>query len=464
MSGWALRELVGAELGDARLDARLVRLVEHFSERPEASIPQACGSAAATKAAYRFWDNRAVSPEGILRPHRYRTLERCREWPVTLVVQDTTEIDLSSHAVAQGLGYLTCPHARGLLVHNLLCVSSTGTPLGLLEQFVWTRPLENLGQRSLRDRRVTQEKESQRWLDGLAAVERHLSHQPCVVLVGDRESDLFDLFAAPRASSIELLVRVRDRRRRVAGPIPHLGEAIRQSPPRAETTIEVPRGDDRPSRKARLTIRWARLAVERPVNHPNRLAPRSVSLWFVEACEEEPPPGVQPIGWLLATTLRVETIDEALAVLRWYTYRWRIERFHYVLKSGYGIERHRLATQMRMERLLATLSVVAWHVLYLAYEARRNPTVECTRVFTGEQWQVLHLAVHPGQRLPAQPPDLATALRDCARLGGFLARKRDGPPGVKTLWRGWSRLFDLAAGYRLAIEQTPHPDSSEDYG
>jgi hypothetical protein len=229
MSGWALSELVGAELGDGRLNDRLIRLAERLSERPEASIPQACSNAAETKAAYRFWDNDAISPEENLKPHRKSTANRASQHPVVLAVQDTTEVDFSTHEATEGLGYLACEHARGLLVHSVLCVSPAGTPLGLLDQFTWARPPAQLGKRRTRNNRLTPEKESQRWLDGLAAAQRHLPQHPCVVVVGDRESDLFDLFAAPSVAHIRLLVRVRDRRRRVEGPVKHLGDAVTEA-------------------------------------------------------------------------------------------------------------------------------------------------------------------------------------------------------------------------------------------
>ncbi len=373
------------------------------------------------------------------------------------------EMDLSAHAATEGLGYLACKHARGLLVHHVLCLSAAGSPLGLLDQFTWTRPLEELGKRRTRNQRATAEKESQRWLEGLASVQRHLPHLQ-VMLIGDRESDLFDLFAAPRSDRLGLLVRVRDRRRRAEDSAQHLGEAVAQSPPRCQRMIEVPRADDRPARQADLTLRWKRLTICRPVNHRGTAPAQPVILWFLQAREEQPPEGVTPLCWLLATTVRIETIDEARRVLTWYLYRWRIERFHYVLKSGLGIERHQLATRQRAERLLATLSIIAWHVLWMAYEARRQPSACCTSIFTTDQWRVLHLAVNPRAPLPGQPPNLITAVRQCARLGGFLGRKRDGFPGVKTLWRGWRRLTDLLAGYRLAISHTTTSDCYEEYG
>ena len=452
-----MHELVGADFGDVRLSDRLVRLVEQFSEHPESSTPQACGSAAATKAAYRFWDNPAVSPEAILWPHADETADRAAEHRVLLVAQDTTEINLTTHGKATGLGYLGSTDCRGLLLHSLLAISPHGVPLGLLHQHIWRRPLEEMGKRRQRNSKPVDQKESRRWLDGLAAAEAALPEHPQVVVVGDRESDLYDLFSMPRRPQTDLLVRVRDQRRRVEHRAKYLRDALRESPPRAEITIEVPRADGRPRRQARLTLRWARLTVCRPANHLGPPPEKPVRLWFLLAEEENPPPGQTPILWLLVTTLPITNVEDAVRLLQWYLFRWRIEEFHYVLKSGCRIEQRQLATAERMQRAIATFSIVAWRLLWLTYEARRTPEVCCTRVLETDAWQVLYLKLHPRRPLPSQPPTLAQAVRWIARLGGFLDRKHDGQPGVTTLWRGWRRLDDLVLGYRIATNTAPHP-------
>ncbi len=462
MVSWVTHELLGADFHDLRLTERLLRIVERFAARPAASIPHIGDAKAEATATYRFFANPAVTVDAILQPHRLRTAQRAAEHPLVLVAQDTTEINLTTHDDTAGLGYLSDPQSHGLLLHNLLCISPAGVPLGVLDQRAWVRPKDERGKRKTRNQRLTQDKESQRWLDGLASVEQHLAAHPHVVLVSDRESDIYDLFVAPRAANVDLLVRVRDRKRRVEHPAKHLGAAVANSPAKVEITLEIPRADDRPRRTATLTLRWLTLTICRPANHRGIVPTTPLQLTVLEAREEQPPEGVEPVVWLLATTLTIANVDDALRILRWYTFRWLIERLHFVLKSGCGAERHQLGTKERCERLLATLTIVAWHVLQLMYEARREPEAVCTRVLTSDEWHVLHWQTQRRAPLPPTAPSIRTALRQIAQLGGFLARKRDGEPGVRTIWRGLRRLNDLTLGYRLARD---HPlTSCEDCG
>jgi Transposase DNA-binding/Transposase Tn5 dimerisation domain len=457
-----IEELVGADFGDIRLSARLVRLVEQFSERPEGGVLEACGSASAAKAAYRFWSNESVTPAGILCSHVEQTTRRASAFPVVLVAQDTTEIHLTSHTATTGLGYLGSARCRGIMLHNLLCLSPEGVPLGMLGQRFWARDVADLGKRVRRNSKPVEQKESQRWLDGLATVEQQLAGHPSVVLIGDRESDLYDLFAQRRSAGVELLVRVCRRERCVDHPARYLGHAVAESPPRAEMTIRVPRADDRPERTAVLTLRWCQLTIREPANYLGVPAVQPVQLYFLLAREDYPPAGQKRLEWLLATTVSIETFEDAQRVLQWYRCRWMIERFHFVLKSGCGIEQRCLETAERMENLIATFSLVAWRLLWLTCEARRTPDEDCTVILDQDQWRVLHLAKHRGTAPPTHCPSLRQAVIDIAKLGGFLGRRGDGQPGVKTLWRGWRRLTDLVRGYQLATGRTT--DSIEDYG
>lgn len=121
------------------------------------------------------------------------------------------------------------------------------------------------------------------------------------------------------------------------------------------------------------------------------------------------------------------------------------ERYHYVLKSGCGVEDLQLES-----RALATFAVVAWWLLWLTYHARQQPTQSCETVLQPLEWQLLYRHVHRTARLPRKPPALREAIRWIAQLGGFLGRKGDGDPGVKTLWLGLKRLDDMLVGHRLA--------------
>ena len=448
---WAWDELRTTRLADPRLDLRLPRMVEDFAEHPEASCTEALGRAGA-KAAYRFWDNPRVQAEEILSGHAEQATQRSMQYPVVLVAQDTSEINLTDHPATQGTGYLGSPQCRGLLLHSLLAISPTGVPLGIVRQFTWVRPVQQLGKRHRRRKTPLKEKESQRWLDGLTATAGCFAQHPHVVLMGDRESDLFDLFAAPRPANLDLLVRVCRERRRVEHPTKYLNTALESEPVRGHVQIDIPPRANRQARRAKMAVRWLSLEVHAPCHGPER---PSVRLTFILIEEIHPPQGEKPVRWLLATTLPVGSLEDALRCVQWYAYRWTIERFHFVLKSGCKIEQRQLETVGRMERAIAVFSIVAWRLLWLTLQARETPEAPCTMILEEFEWKVLWVTIHTRTRqLPAKPPTLREAIRMLAQLGGFLARKCDGEPGPQTLWRGLRRLHDLAHGWLAAQRYT----------
>jgi hypothetical protein len=447
---WAWEELRNTRLGDPRLELRLPRMVEGFARHPEASCTEALGRAG-VKAAYRFWDNPRVQAEDILAGHAQQCAQRSMEYSVVLVAQDTTEIDLTSHPATQGTGYLGSANGRGLLLHTLLTISPTGVPLGVLRQFSWTRPMEELGKRHRRRKTPLKEKESQRWLDGLRAAGEGLAQHPQVVLMGDRESDLFDLFAAPRPAHVDLLVRACRERRRVEHPARYLDTALQREPVRGHVQTQIPARPNRQARTAKMSVRWLSLEVHAPRHGPKR---PSVRLTFILVEEIQSPQGEKRVRWLLATTLAVNSLQDALQYVQWYAYRWIIERFHFVLKSGCKIEQRQLETVERMDRAIPVFSIVAWRLLWLTLQARETPDAPCTMILEEFEWKVLWARVHPRTRqLPGVPPTLREATRCVAQLGGFLGRKCDGEPGPQTLWRGLRRLHDLSQGWLMAQPQ-----------
>jgi hypothetical protein len=448
---WVSEELSRVDLGDVRRDLRLMRIVQRLTEHAEQSLPAMTGSWAECKAAYRFWSNEAIAWRAILAPHRERTVERAQAEKTVLVIQDHTDIDLSTHRATQGLGYLVSAKAYGLLAHTCLAVSEAGVPLGIVDLKLWTRPLEELGKRYQAKKKSTAEKESQHWLDGLAAIERALPHHPHLVVVADREADIYAFFAAPRPDRIDLLVRVCRETRNVEHPMGHLREALAATPWSGTFTTSVPRSRKRAARQARLRVRFTRLSVF-PPGPPQRRRGPAIPLHFVEAEEVDPPSGEKPIRWVLAVTAAVTTVEHAHRVVGWYARRWTIERFHYVFKSGYGVERQQLESLASIERFFAVLAIVAWRVLWLTYAAREHPQTPCTVVLDRAEWQTLYLWMHRKhpQPLPGEPLTLVAAVAMIGRLGGHLGRTRDGPPGVKSIWRGLARLSDLTDGYLLA--------------
>lgn len=454
MQSWAEEELQHAQLGDKRLNKRLIRLVKDLSSQPSASVPQACGSWAATKAAYRFWKSDNVEADDIRKAHQERTVERLRGESMVLMIQDTTELDFTHHPSTKELGHLDHPSLRGLKVHSGLTVSTQGVPLGLIHQEVWVRDTEDIGKKHRRKKRETKEKESQRWLTALSKGQDAIPEGIEVITIADREADIYDLFAAPRRRGSHLLVRAAYNRR-VKHPDRYLWDAIEKSPPQGQLTIDLRRMDDKPPRKATLTVRFMTLEIEPPCNRPKRASFKSIPLQVILAREENPPPGVTPIYWLLITTLPVDSFEDALQCVKWYSHRWLVERYHHVLKSGCHIEQLQLEKADRIKRALATYCIVAWRLLWLTYESRKNPDRPCDEILESHEWQSLYCVIHKTPTPPQTPPTLRQTVRWIAQLGGFLGRKSDGEPGVKTTWRGLIRLHDISDTWKILHPPLP---------
>lgn len=217
----------------------------------------------------------------------------------------------------------------------------------------------------------------------------------------------------------------------------------------------MPRSDAQAARPAKLAVHYGRYSLCPPSTHPRRKLLALLPLHAVLVEEIDAPAGAKPLCWLLLTTLPVPSLAEAVQVVRWYCWRWRIERFHYTLKSGCQVEQLGLETAARLRKAVTLYTAVACQLLYLVYRARQEPEASSGEVLRVEAWQVLWRKFRPQEPLPAQPPSLRQVVRWIAQLGGFLGRKRDGEPGVKVLWRGLRTLHDLVAGYQLAQTAAP---------
>ncbi|AFY46810.1 transposase family protein [Nostoc sp. PCC 7524] len=448
MEQWITKELETTELGDIRRTKRLIKIVENLSAKPEASIPQASGTWAATKATYDFWDSPYIKPAMIRQGHQDATVERIAKHEVVLAIQDTTELNYTTHKALSGTGYLDSKYAQGLKVHSVMTVSPQGIPLGIIEQQVWARKEEELGKAEHRKQKSTAQKESQRWLEALKTTESMIPELVQVVTIADREADIYDLFACPRRPGSDFLIRAAQNRC-LADTQQHLWEQLESIDALGTITLDVKRNPTRPQRTATLNLRYRTITIAPPQNRPKteQLAP--ITLQAILVTEVDPPPECEPICWLLLTTLKIRNLQDVLQYVQWYSYRWLIERYHYVLKSGCRIEKLQLETAHRIEMALATYSIVAWRLLFLTYLARCQKDASCEQVLQPHEWQVLYATLHHQVYPRTSPPTLAEVVNWIARLGGFLGRKGDGYPGVKVLWRGLTRLHDLVEGWEV---------------
>jgi Transposase Tn5 dimerisation domain len=265
--------------------------------------------------------------------------------------------------------------------------------------------------------------------------------------MGDREADIFDLFVMPRQANNELLIRA-EHNRKVQHELDYLIPSIEQAAVMAQMKIEIPRNPERSARTACLALRAMAVTIEVPRHQKHRSTYQPIQLNIILVEEVNSSSGVQPIRWLLLTTLAIETLAQVWQCVRWYSLRWLIERFHYTLKSGCKIEQLQLETKDRLLNALATYSIVAWRLMHLTYCARLHPEQSCEIALLATEWKLLRRKFEPKNR-SKQPPTLHQAVGWIARLGGFLARKNDGEPGLKTIWRGIGILHHLLEGSQL---------------
>lgn len=456
---WIKHECAHAEFGDPRLRARLVRLLADFSRQPQASIPQACGSWSQTLAAYRFFDNDKVSMKSILASHQHATLDRMRAHRVILAAQDTSFLNFTPHPTTRGLGPIgsTQDGAVGLALHATLALTPEGEPIGLLDAQCWARDPKQFGKRASRRQRALDEKESRKWLESLRVAQALCAQweQTRIVAVSDCESDVYELFAL--ACSVPdgpaVLVRARHDRAVVtttaAAHPKRLFAFLRAQPVARTIQVRVPRQPGQKERIATLEVRFAPVTLDAPAGKATQ---GSVSVWAVEAREIHPPRRVSPICWRLVTTLPVESAEQAVEKVQWYAQRWRIEELHRVLKSGCRVEDRQLCTAERLQRVLALDLIVAWRILWLTKQGRGAQTSErpAREAVRPEEWEILYVYFHGRGPQRGYEPTVREVVAWIGRLGGFLARKRDGFPGSMVLWRGLHRLHDLMVGAELA--------------
>jgi hypothetical protein len=444
---WASTEFGEANLGDARLAQRLVALARRLACSPQGSFPQSL-KPAELKAAYRFFDNTQVDTDGILAPHIAQTLDRMSQVPVVLAIQDTTEFNLSHLHATEGLGYGTGGNERGFMMHSLLAVTPEGLPLGVLGMKTWVRAQEEAGKGRHRKARPIAEKESIKWIEGI----RHLAalRKRCTetrfVCVGDRESDVYELFATERPDGVDWLI-LAARNRCVCHPEQYLWESVQATPALGHTDLLVPARGSMPQRTARLTLRCAEVRLRPPKARASRLG--ELDAFAIHAIEEAPPHGTEPLEWMLLSSVPTTSLDEVLERLVWYARRWTIESWHRVLKSGCRIEARQFGSLERFVRATALFAVISWRILYATLLARIHTDLSCEVLLQPVEWQALYCHTHHTRHPPKKTPPLQQAVLWIAMLGGYLNRKHDRPPGPTVIWRGFLILHEITKMYQL---------------
>jgi hypothetical protein len=460
---WLDRELAGSSsFVDERLGKRLRKLVELMGNAIGSTVPLACQDWANTKAAYRFFSNDRVSEAEILAGHFHSTRDRfaATEGPI-LVLQDTTEFTFQrEHSAPVGITYSVnsgrdkggryrLHTVCGLLMHSSLAVTTDGLPLGLAAIKFWNRQKFKgtaALKRKINPTRVPiEQKESFRWLENMRQSMALFGAPERCIHVGDRESDIYELFCLAEELGTHFLVRTCVDR--LAGDGNHtIADEMRDLDVAGLHHIEIANDAGRVE-TASVEIKYGRLRVLPPIGKQKRYP--ALTLTVLHAREREEPAGRPRIDWKLITDLPVRSHREAVEKLHWYALRWKIETFHKILKSGCRAEQARLRTAERLVRLIAVFCILSWRVFWLTMINRSLPQAEPQLALTKLEIKLIDQLVPDRPGTPASM-SLSKYLTKIARLGGYLARANDPPPGNIVMWRGLARLTDIKLGATLA--------------
>jgi hypothetical protein len=462
LSTWIDQEVGGCNFGDVRLAKRFGKLLGMMSDGLGQSVPYACQDWANTKAAYRFFSNDEVSEDQILAGHFQATRGRLSQTrQKILILHDTCEFSFQREKDSK-IGLLGRPSCgkdrdgrlkyitvRGLLMHSSLAITLGGLPLGLAAIKFWTRKQFkgcNALKRKINPTRVPiAQKESIRWLENLRQATALASHPQDCVHIGDRESDIYELFCLADELGTNFLVRTCVNRLAAEGERT-IGTQMEKAAVRGRHCIQA-RNKKGVSYEAELEIKYEPLQVLPPVG--KRKDYSGLTLTVIHAMERGTPRGREKIAWKLITNLPVTSLKAAIEKLNWYALRWKIEVFHKILKSGCKAEESKLRSSERLVNLIALFCIIGWRIFWLTMLHRAEPNLPPAIALNITEVSLLDELVKtkPGVARPATISDYIIKI---ARLGGYLARAADPPPGNMVMWRGLSRLTDIQLGFSLA--------------
>ena len=443
---WAELTFGPALLGDQRRTRRAVKAACAMARDPAASLPKQQRTWKDLKAVYRLLDEPKVTFEALMQPHWQQTCACLQAEAVVLLVQDTTEIDLSAHAGMTGLGQIGNANGRGFLLQTVLAVvPETQAVLGCLAQHPFLRvPAPKSEQRY--QRRHREHRETDVWMQMVEQIGTP-ARAGLLVHVGDRGADMLPFFRQCLATQTHFVVRAAQNRRVQAEehPIDHLLDRVRAWPPQGQRPFEVPASHGRQARQTTLQLSFGPAILLPPWNDP-RGSTEPLPVWVVRVWESEPPPGEEALEWILLTSLETATCEHAWQRVDWYRCRWIVEEYHQCLKTGCRLEERSLRTVERLIRLLGWLSPIAVRLLQLRNVARYAPESNASQSLEPEAVALIAASLS----LPPEQVTIAMFWQEVARLGGHLGRRRDGPPGWKTLWKGWLHLQAMLEGVHLA--------------
>lgn len=455
---WVEEEFETINLGDKRLNKRVIHITETLGLAPGRTIPQSFKTWAEIKACYNLFNNDLISYEKLLAPHVEKTLERIREHPVILLLSDTTDANYTTKIAMEGKERLDNKQ-NGLWIHSTIAVSPERLTLGIIDVNYWHRQKEvaekDSKSRNTRDKAPIEEKESYRWLKSyLKACEIvQKSPETQIVNITDREGDIIEIFEASvnqakQGNAAYFIIRSQydrllEEKNEATNKIKKkLRQKLKEEASLGEVEFIIPSTEKRKGRKVKQQIKAVTVTLT-----PAHKGAKKIKVNAVMALEENPPKEEEPLMWILITNLAVNNFDDVCKIIKYYLCRWEIELFYKVLKSGCKIEERQLQTANRMQILIVILMILAWRVIYTMMLGRVCSEMSVNEVFEEAEWKAVYKIVNGKKALPRKPPKLGDFIVMVAILGGYIDQKGAEPPGVKTMWKGMARMVDFAIAW-----------------
>lgn len=449
------------DLKDRRLLKRGNLIFDKLFKNSVHSIRQIAQSDSEAKSIYRFLQNDNVSEADIIKNMSANCISCCSN-KVVLCIQDTTEVNLYNHknrvkkdqyigttnAAKGGIGFLIHP--------SFVLDAQTFVPYGFSDVKIWNRPLEKLTKKDRDYNKLPiEEKESYKWIESSLKSKKALSQAKEIIIIQDREGDIYEQFGSVPDQKTHLLVRARANR--TLSDKTKLFDYIANQPAKGQYLIEL-EGDKRRNikkREATLEVRYSEVTINKN-DLSSKTAPKNITLYIIEAREIDATID-NPICWRLLTTIKIDDLETALNCITWYTCRWIIEEvFRILKKEGFNIEASELtyAKSIRKLSLMMMETIVKLFLMQIAYDSPEQD-IESQSCFSESELKCLEYQITTLEgkteklKNPYQNKDLKRYVWAIARLGGWKGYATERKPGITTLWIGIQKFSSIMQGWKL---------------
>jgi hypothetical protein len=454
---WSNNVFSHCELGDKRLQNRLIRIASYLASKVGSCLSSCFkGDNTEMVGGYRFIRNESVKPDAIMEGICTSVAIEAKSSECLLAIEDTTSLNFP-HSVKEELGYITSTDApnsaKGFLVHTVILHDpEKSKTLGIIEQNRWIRKLDTFGKRHKRNSRPYEEKESFKWEKASNSLASRMGDDlKKVISVCDREADIFNYLVYKTGKNQRFIVRAAQDRAICDEDGVCISDVIMDSQVLGNFEVAVTQKGGRQSRTALVELRACNVNVKAPKNKKSADVD-SIEINVIAATEISSPKGQNGLSWILLTTEKTNNFENARKVVRYYEKRWLIEEFHKCWKSGVRVEKLRMQSADNLERMIVILAPIAIRLLQLRENLSGDGEEKsCLEVLNEDELFVLWRSIEK-KKIPAKKPSLNWAYKAVAKLAGWGDSKKTGKVCWSKLWEGWYLLSHRLEGYLISKE------------